>query len=83
MGVLHELYGWSPDTKTEKEKELDNRYYAKLDEYSEHFNGDDFTTEMLPMTKEEIIENIDKCIKYNRKWEGFIVPELDYDDVDI
>ena len=31
------------------------------------------------MSLEEIIRNIDKCIKYNRKWEGFIVPELEDD----
>ena len=49
-----------------------------LDEYKEHF-GDTFTTEFLPMSIEEIIANIDKCIKYNRKWEGFIVPELEDD----
>lgn len=71
-----------PDSRTKEQKELDERYFAKLEEYKKHFN-DDFTTEMLGMTQEEIIENVDKCIKYNRKWEGFIVPELDYNDVDI
>lgn len=82
MGVLQELFGWT-DTRTEEEKELDELYYAKLEEYSKHFDGDDFTTEMLPMTKKEIIKNIDKCIKHNRKWDGYIVPELDYSKVDI
>ena len=83
MGVLQEIYGWSADTRTEEEKEADRKFMAKIEEYREHFNGDIFTTECLEMTYEEIIKNIDKCIKHNRKWNGFIVPELDYSEVDI
>lgn len=81
MGVFQDLFGWT-DTRTEEQKEKDERLYAKIEEYKAHF-GYCFGTEILCMTDEEIIAGIDKCIKYNRKWEGFIVPELDYNDVDI
>lgn len=77
---------FEPDTRTDEQKELDRRFKAKMREYEEHFPGDGITTEGilgLSMTEEEIIKNIDKCIKHNRKWEGYIVPKLDYSDVDI
>lgn len=54
----------------------------KYNEYKVHF-GDLFDTEGLIMTDDEIIKGIDLCIKYNRKWEGFIVPEIDYKNIDI
>ena len=59
-------------------KKLNELFTNKLNEYQVHFN-DDFATEFLQMSIGEIIENIDKCIKYNRKWEGFIVPEIEDD----
>lgn len=83
MDEIYKLLGVPPDSRTKEQKELDERYLAKLKEYSEHFNGAGITTEMLDMTQEEIIKNLDKCIKHNRKWEGYIVPELDYSKVDI
>ncbi|MBQ7782415.1 MAG: hypothetical protein IJ368_00435 [Oscillospiraceae bacterium] len=81
---LRELFGLPPviDTRSEEEKRLNDLCISKLKEYKQHFNAD-FTTENLCMTDKELIRNIDKCIKYNRKWEGFIVPELDYDEVEI
>lgn len=78
MSILNELYNLPPDRRTEEEKRIDELLSKKLMEYEDHF-GEDFTTEFLPMTKEEIINNIEKCIKHNRKWEGFIVPELEDD----
>lgn len=86
MDAIRKILGMGPDTRTKEQKELDERYMAKLKEYEEHFPGDGITTEYVVdtiMTKEEFIANVDKCIKHNRKWEGFIVPELDYEDVDI
>lgn len=68
------------DTRTKEEKELSERLSEKIAEYKEKFD-DDFCTEFLPMTKEEIIKNIDKCIKHNKKWEGYIVPEIDEKDL--
>lgn len=82
MVDFRELFGMPPDTRTEEEKKRCELRLRKLKEYKQHFN-DDFTTENLCMTEEELIRNIDKCIKHNRKWEGFIVPELDYDEVEI
>lgn len=78
MSILNELYNLPPDRRTEEEKRIDELLSKKLMEYEDHF-GEDITTEFLPMTKEEIINNIEKCIKHNRKWEGFIVPELEDD----
>lgn len=78
MTDLRKMLGLPPDTRSDKEKMLCALQIQKLKEYKEHFNAD-FTTEGLCMTSEEIIHNIDKCIKYNRKWEGFIVPELEDD----
>lgn len=78
MGVLDEIYNLPISEYSEDEKKLNELFSRKLDEYKEHF-GDIFTTEFLPMSIEEIITNIDKCIKHNRKWEGFIVPELEDD----
>lgn len=78
MGILDEIYHLPVHEHTEEEKKLNELFSKKLDEYKEHF-GDTFTTEFLPMSIEEIVANIDKCIKYNRKWEGFIVPELEDD----
>lgn len=63
-----------------EEREQRNLLTQKLDEYKNHF-GCIFTS--LGFTIPEIIEGVDKCIKHNRKWEGFIVPELDYDEVEI
>lgn len=54
----------------------------KYNEYKAHF-GDLFCLEGLTMTDEEIVKGIDLCIKHNRKWEGFIVPEIDYSENDI
>lgn len=68
------------DTRTKEEKELSEKLSEKIAEYKEKFD-DDFCTEFLPMTKEEIIKNIDKCIKHNKKWEGYIVPEIDEKDL--
>lgn len=68
------------DTRTKGERELDEKFSEKLAEYKEKFN-DDFCTEFLPMTKKEIIKNIDKCIKHNKKWDGYIVPLIDEDDL--
>lgn len=78
MGILDEIYHLPVQEQTEEEIRLNELFSKKLKEYQEHFN-DDFATEFLPMSIEEIIANIDKCIKYNRKWEGFIVPELEDD----
>ena len=75
---LRKALGIPPDTRSDEEKKTCDLYINKLKEYKEHFN-EDFTTEGLYMSLEEIICNIDKCIKYNRKWEGFIVPELEED----
>ena len=86
MDIFHELYGLPPDTRTDEQRAADRQFIAKLREYEAHFPGNGITTEGvlgLSMTEEDIIKNIDKCIKHNRKWEGFIVPELDYNDVDI
>ena len=68
------------DTRTKEEKELSEKLSEKIAQYKEKFD-DDFCTEFLPMTKEEIIKNIDKCIKHNKKWEGYIVPEIDEKDL--
>lgn len=65
---------------SDEEKEQNRILSQKIDEYKCHF-GCMFTT--LGFTIPEIIEGIDKCIKFNHKWEGFIVPELDYKDNDI
>lgn len=78
MGILDEIYHLPVQEQTEEEIRLNELFSKKLKEYQEHFN-DDFATEFLPMSIEEIIANIDKCIKYNRKWEGFIVPVLEDD----
>ena len=79
MTDLRKALGIPPDTRSDEEKRTTcDLYINKLKEYKEHFN-EDFTTEGLYMSLEEIICNIDKCIKYNRKWEGFIVPELEED----
>lgn len=51
----------------------------KFDEYKAHF-GNLFGTEGLIMTDDEIIRGIDRCIKYNKEWDGFIVPILGDDD---
>ncbi len=75
---LLKMLGLPPDTRSEEEKRIDELMNKKLKEYEQHF-GSDFATEFLLMTKVEIIRNIDKCIKYNRKWEGFIVPEIEDD----
>lgn len=75
MGILK-----VKDTRTKEERELSEKLSKKMAEYKEKFN-DDFCTEFLPMTKEEIIKNIDKCIKHNKKWEGYIVPEIDENDL--
>lgn len=80
MDVFEQLFGWT-DTRTEEEKRICELLMAKLDEYEERF-GTNFDTESIFMTDEEIIKNIDKCIKHNREWEGYIVPKLDYNDVD-
>lgn len=65
---------------SEEELQLNEQLSEKLIEYKNKFN-DSFTTEFLPMSKKEIIQNIDKCIKHNRKWEGYIVPEVDENDL--
>ncbi len=75
MGILK-----IKDTRTEEERELCEKLSAKMAEYKAKFD-DDFCTEFLPMTKAEIIEDIDKCIKHNKKWEGYIVPEIDENDL--
>lgn len=75
MGILK-----IKDTRTKEEKEISEKLSKKMAEYKEKFD-DDFCTEFLPMTKEEIIKNIDKCIKHNKKWEGYIVPEIDENDL--
>ena len=75
---LLKMLGLPPDSRTEDEKKFDEAYIAKLKEYKEYFH-ENFTTEGLCMPLEEIMSNIDKCIKYNRKWEGFIVPEIEDD----
>lgn len=66
-----------------KEKETE-KFFKKVKEYKEHF-GESFAYDnpFLNMSDEEIIENIDKCIKYNREWVGFIVPEEDFSDPNI
>lgn len=76
MGVLNLVDVPMSDEEKEQRKLLTQ----KIDEYKDHF-GCMFTT--LGFTIPELIEGIDKCIKYNRKWEGFIVPKLNYNDVDI
>lgn len=75
MGILK-----IKDTRTEEERELCEKLSAKMAEYKAKFD-DDFCTEFLSMTKAEIIEDIDKCIKHNKKWEGYIVPEIDENDL--
>lgn len=75
MGILK-----IKDTRTEEERELCEKLSAKMAEYKAKFD-DDFCTEFLPMTKAEIIEDIDKCIKHNKKWDGYIVPEIDENDL--
>lgn len=68
--------------KTPEEMKIGELFCAKLDEYKKHF-GETFAYGNLDMSDEEIIENIDKCIKYDRKWVGFIVPEEDFSDPNI
>lgn len=75
MGILK-----IKDTRTEEERELCEKLSAKMAEYKAKFD-DDFCTEFLPMTKAEIIKSIDKCIKHNKKWDGYIVPEIDENDL--
>lgn len=65
---------------SEEERQLNEQLSEKLIEYKNKFN-DSFTTEFLPMSKKEIIQNIDKCIKHNRKWDGYIIPEVDENDL--
>ncbi len=75
-----------PNTRTDEEKKETELFLQKKEEYKKHFGCCDIITEGvlgLSMTEEDIIKKIDKCIKHNRKWEGYIVPELDYNDVDI
>lgn len=66
------------------EEQFEHSQYMmrKFDEYKAHF-GDLFCFEGLMMTDEEIVKGIDLCIKHNRKWEGFIVPKIDYSKNDI
>lgn len=78
MDVFEQLFGWT-DTRTDEQKKKDEIYFAKIEEYKAHF-GHYFDTESIIMTQEEIIKNIDKCLKHNRPWHGYIVPEVDYSD---
>lgn len=78
---LSEITGIKLSAEEIKAGEL---FRSKLEEYKRHF-GDIFAygDPNLDMTNKEIIENIDKCIKYDRKWVGFIVPEEDFSDPNI
>lgn len=77
MDVFEQLFG--ADTRTEEQKRISELLHEKLEEYEKHF-GSDFDTESIIMTEEEMIENIDKCLKHNRLWNGYIVPKVDYSD---
>ena len=76
---ISEFTGKRDTPERKKFKEL---FWSKLNEYKNYF-GDIFAYGDLNMSDEEIIDNIDKCIKYNRKWVGFIVPEEDFSDPNI
>ena len=66
------------------EEQFEHSQYMmrKFDEYKAHF-GKLFCSWDLQMSDEEIAKYIDLCIKYNREWEGFIVPKIDYSKNDI
>lgn len=66
---------------SEAEKKARELFHSKINEYKEHF-GERFACDNLDMSTEEIAKNIDKCIKHNRKWYGYIVPEEDFSDSD-
>lgn len=70
---------FAPVTRTDEQKRISELLHEKLEEYEKHF-GSNFDTESIIMTEEEMIENIDKCLKHNRLWNGYIVPEVDYSD---
>lgn len=67
---------------SDDEKKSRERLWSKIDEYRNHF-GEVFAYGNLDMSTEDIIRNIDKCIKHNRKWYGYIVPIEDFSDPDI
>lgn len=77
---LRKLFGFSIMSK--EQFEHGEHMDQKFDEYIAHF-GDLFCLEGLTMSDEELVKAIDLCIKYNRKFEGFIVPEIDYSENDI
>lgn len=80
MGIIKIPEPDLPENELNNYNDLMERFDLKLKEYEQHFD-DDFTTENLGMSIEEIIENIEKCIKYNRKWDGFIVPIIDDEEL--
>lgn len=82
MGIINVPEPKLPKNEFKKHNALMKKFDEKLQEYQRYFD-DSFTTENLCMPIEEIIENIDKCLKHNRKWDGYIVPAYDYDDIEI
>ena len=80
MGIIKIPEPKLSENELRRRHEIIKTLDVKLEEYRKHFD-DDFTTENLGMSSEEIIQNIEKCISNNHKWEGFIVPEIDINDL--
>lgn len=80
MGIIKIPEPKLPENEIKRRQKAMEKLDEKFEEYKRHFD-DDFTTENLGMSTEEIIKNIEKCISNNRKWDGFIVPEIDENDL--
>lgn len=80
----NDLVSYIESKRTPERIKAAETFRAKINEYKKHFGADfAYDDPFLNMSEEDIMENIDKCIKYNREWVGFIVPEEDFSDPNI
>lgn len=69
------------DTRTEKQKKIDEEYSKLLNEYEKRFN-DQLNTEVIQISDEQLIKDFKRCLK-----EGITLDKIypglnDYDEED-
>lgn len=78
---MDKLFDWGPDTRTEKQKQIDIEYGELLEQYEDRFK-EQLNTEVIQISNEQLIKDFKRCLE-----EGITLDKIypglnDYDEED-
>lgn len=78
---MDKLFDWGPDTRTEKQKQIDIEYGELLEQYEDRFK-EQLNTEVIQISNEQLIKDFKRCLEEGITLDKIYPGLYDYDEED-